>query len=177
VPFFLIASLPYCLSASVPSSPFPLLPARYNAAMVMRWLIRGVCLVLLAGVVSVGAASYAGWLGIDKWSAGRVWEIGAVQGLGYISGTDYGGYPTTPLQFRFQRDWTAAYMGLPPRTLGFFEGRRPWVLTGWLIIFPLWLPALLLVVLNGFVWRWMRQPKLGVGAAGFPVEPAKKADA
>ena len=45
----------------------------------------------------------------------------------------------------------------------------------WLIIFPLWLPALLLVVLNGLVWRWTRRRR--VGAVGFPVEPAKKADA
>jgi hypothetical protein len=42
--------------------------------------------------------------------------------------------------------------------------------------YPLWPPALLLAVLNGFVWRWTPRRKVGVGAVGFPVEPAKKAD-
>jgi hypothetical protein len=37
------------------------------------------------------------------------------------------------------------------------------------------LPALLLVVLNWFVWRWTRRRKVGV--TGFPIELAKKADA
>ena len=67
--------------------------------------------------------------------------------------------------------------GLPPRTLGFFGGRVPGDPDSWLIIFPLWLPTLLLVALNGWVWRWTRRRKVGAGAVGFPVEPAKKADA
>ena len=57
----------------------------YNAAMVMRWLMRGVCLVLLAGVVGVGAGSYAGGFEMHKRLAGRHWGVGAVQGLGCMA--------------------------------------------------------------------------------------------
>ena len=142
--------------------------------MVLRWLMRGVCLVLLAGVVGVWVGSYVGGLGIYKYSAGRYWGVGAVQGLGYMYRSDDMGFSTEPLRFHFERGTTAS--GLPPRTLGFYGGRRSRVPSVLLIIFPLWLPALLLVVLNGFVWRWTRRRKVGVGAVGFPVEPAKKAD-
>ena len=145
--------------------------------MVMRWLMRGVCLVLLAGVVGVWVRSYAGWLDLHKVTAGRDWEVGAFQGLGYLVRSDDVGFPTTPLKFDFERGRTAKFMDLPPRTLGFYGVRWPGVPDTWLIIFPLWLPTLLLVALNGLVWRWARRRKVGVGAAGFPVEPAKKADA
>jgi hypothetical protein len=147
----------------------------YNAAMVLRWLIRGVCLVLLAGVVGVWAASYAGWLGMVKNSAGRKSEVGAIQGLGYLSRDPDTGRPTMPLRFYFDRGGNPD--GLPPRTLGFFGWQWPGHPGFWLIIFPLWLPALLLVVLNGLVWRWTRRRKVGLGVRGFPVEPANKADA
>jgi hypothetical protein len=142
--------------------------------MVLRWLIRGVCWLVLAGVVGVGVGSYAGQFGMYKYSAGREWGVGAVQGLGYMDRSGDIGYPTTPLRFYFIRGETADF--LPPRTLGFFSGQWLWRADGWLLVFPLWLPALLLVVLNVFVWRRTRRWKLGVGAAGFPVEPAKKAE-
>ena len=145
--------------------------------MVMRWLMRGVCLVLLAGVVGVGAGSYAGRLWMYKCSVGRFWEAGAVQGLGYTHRSDDVGFPTYPLAFVFDRGATAGQVGMPPRTLGFYSRRWRGFPGPWLIIFPLWLPTLLLVVLNGFVWRWTRRRKLGAGAVGFPIEPAKKADA
>ena len=145
----------------------------YNAAMVMRWLMRGVCLVLLAGVVGVWVGSYAGWLEMYKYSAGRDWGVGAVQGLGYMGRSGNMGFPTTPPEFGFLRGETAKSIGLPLRTLGFYGGLWPVVRDLWLIIFPLWLPTLLLVVLNGFVWRWTRRRNVG---RGFPVEPAKKAD-
>ena len=142
--------------------------------MALRWLIRGVCLVLLAWVVGVGVGSYAGLLEMYKWSVGRDWVVGAVQGLGYLGRIDRG-LPTMPLQFSFRRRETAESFGMPRRTLGFYGGLGPWDPDEWLIIFPLWLPTLLLVVLNGFVWRWTRRRI--VGAVGFPVEPAKKPDA
>ncbi len=145
--------------------------------MVLRWLIRGVCLVLLAGVVGVGVGSYAGTLEMVKLSAGRNWAAVAVKGLGCMARGDDFGLPSTPLQFHFDRWETAQSVGLPPRTLGFYGGRGPWGPNSWLIIFPLWLPTLLLVVLNGLVWRWTRRRMVGLGAVGFPVEPAKKADA
>ena len=145
--------------------------------MVMRWLMRGVCLVLLAGVVGVGVGSYAGWLHMEKFTAGRLCGVGTVQGLGYLVRSDVLGLTTTPLEFHFARGETAASIPLPPRTLGFYGAGRPWAPAGCRIIFPLWLPALLLLVLNGFVWRWTRRRKVGVGAVGFPVEPAKKPDA
>jgi hypothetical protein len=144
--------------------------------MVLRWLIRGVCLLLLTGVVGIAAGSYAGWLMMGKGSAGRDWVFGAVQGLGYMYRSPDRGYSTTRLQFRFLRGETAKSVGLQPRTLGFYGRGRPRDAAGCKIGFPLWLPALLLVVLNGFVWRWTRRRKVGVGAVGFPVEPAKKAD-
>jgi hypothetical protein len=147
----------------------------YNAAMVLRWLIRGVCLALLAGVVGVWVGSYAGALCMEKRAAGRFWDVEAVQGLGFLYRTADVGIQTTPLKFDFMLGQTDDF--LPPRTLGFFHFGWPWDPTGCLIIFPLWLPALLLVVLNGLVWRWTRRRKVGVGAVGFPVEPAKKADA
>jgi hypothetical protein len=149
----------------------------YNAPMVMRWLMRGVCLLLLAGVVGVWAGSYAGALGMVKNSAGRVWMVGTVQGLGFMVRSGVAGLPATPLEFHFTRGRTVEHIGMPPRTLGFYGEGWPWDPAGWQIIFPLWLPTLLLVVLNGFVWRWTRRRKVGVGAAGFPVEPAKKPDA
>jgi hypothetical protein len=149
----------------------------YNAAMVLRWLIRGVCLLLLAGVVGVWVGSYAGRLGMVKVSAGRGWMVGTVQGLGYMDRTGDLGLPAAPLEFEFSRGETAASIGLPRQTLGFYGGRVPGLPDSWQIIFPLWLPALLLVVLNGLVWRWTRRRKVGVGVRGFPVEPAKKADA
>jgi hypothetical protein len=141
--------------------------------MVMRWLIRGVCLVLLAGVVGVWVGSNAGCLHAYKFAAGRTWEVGAVQEFGFMFRSQNSGFPTTPLKCVFERGWTAEYAGLPPRTLGFYHHGWPWDRGGWLIIFPLWLPALLLVVLNGLVWRWTRRWKVGVGVRGFPVEPAK----
>ena len=141
--------------------------------MVMRWLMRGVCMALLAGVVGVWVGSYAGGLEMYKFSAGRYWRVGTVQGLGYMAGCDVLGLPTAPLRFDFMRGETAADDALPPTTLGFYGKGWPWVSVSY-IIFPLWLPALLLVVLNGFVWRWTRRRKLG---RGFPIEPAKKADA
>jgi hypothetical protein len=141
--------------------------------MVLRWLIRGVCVLLLAGAVGVGVGSYAGLLGMSKWSADRSWNVGAVQGLGYMYRSGAMNYqPTRSLLFFFSRGTTAYW--LPPRTLGFFGWRSPGGPDSWLVVFPLWLPALLLVVLNVFVWRWTRRRKLG---AGFPVEPAKKPDA
>jgi hypothetical protein len=145
--------------------------------MVMRWLMRGVCLVLLAGVVGVWVGSYAGLLGMERLAAGRFWGVGAVQGLGYVDRSADRGYPTTPLDFYFRRGRTEDPFALPPRTLGFYGGRSPWEPDIWQIIFPLWLPTLLLVALNWLVWRWTRRRKVGVGAVGFPVEPAKKADA
>jgi hypothetical protein len=145
--------------------------------MVLRWLIRGVCLALLAGVVGVWAGSYEGRLWMYKQSAGREWGVGAVQGLGYMCQRDDRGSTTTSLKFYFGRGWTAESWGIPPRTLGFYHRGWPWDPTGCQIDFPLWLPALLLVVLNGLVWRWTRRRKVGVGVRGFPIEPAKKADA
>jgi hypothetical protein len=149
----------------------------YNAAMVLRWLIRGVCLALLMGVVGVWAGSYAGWLMMVKDSAGHRLEVGAVRGLGVLSLSGYLGVPTAPLKLQIQRGWTAKDIRLWPGTLGFYFGCWPGDSDGYLIIFPLWLPALLLVVLNGLVWRWTRRRKVGVGVRGFPIEPAKKADA
>jgi hypothetical protein len=145
--------------------------------MVMRWLIRGVCLALLTGVVGVWAGSYAGAFEMDKRAAGRDWSAVTVHGLGCMvrSERDVSAYPTRPLQFEFRRGWTAEDFGLPP---GFIcMPTLPWRPDSWQIIFPLWLPALLLVVLNGLVWRWTRRRKVGVGVRGFPIEPAKKADA
>ena len=143
--------------------------------MVMRWLMRGMCLVLLAGVVGVWVGSYAGTLTMRKWSAGRDWLVGAVQGLGFMARSDDMGLRAMPLKFDFIPGGTAR--GLRPRTLGFYGG--PWSRQpdSWQVVFPLWLPTLLLVALNGFVWRWTRRRQVGARAVGFPVEPAKKADA
>ena len=141
--------------------------------MVMRWLMRGVCLVLLAGVVGVGVGSYAGSLAMGKRSAGRDWGVGAVQGLGVMELSDDVGFRTMPLVIYFERGVTAESLTLPPRTLGFYGGRWAGDPYSWLIIFPLWLPTVLLGVLNWFVWRWTRRGKMG---RGFPVEAAKKGD-
>ena len=142
--------------------------------MVMRWLMRGVCLVLLAGVVGVGVGSYAGGFWMAKGAASCYWQVGIVEGLGCMYRTGDRGFVTTPCRFYFTRGSTTTSIGYPSRTLGFFGGRFPGDLGSWLILFPLWLPAVLLVVLNWFVWRWTRRGKMG---RGFPVEVAKKADA
>jgi len=128
-------------------------------------------------VVGVWVGSYAGWLRMYKCSAGRFWLVEADQGLGLMYLSVDRGFLTTPLEFYFRRGRTEDPFTLPPRTLGFYGGRSPWEPDIWQIIFPLWLPTLLLVALNGWVWRWTRRRKVGVGAVGFPVVPAKKADA
>ena len=145
--------------------------------MVMRWLMRGMCLVLLAGVVGVWVGSYAGRFVMDKNAAGCDWGVAAVQGLGYMFRSGDRGFPPTPLHYFFAPGRKTESIDLPPRTLGFYGGRWPRVPGYGLIIFPLWLPTLLLVALNGLVWRWTRRRKLGARAVGFPVEPAIKADA
>ena len=56
-----------------------------------------------------------------------------------------------------------------PTTLGFYGGAVPRLPDSLLIVFPLWLPTLLLLALNWLVWRMTRRRGEG---RGFPVEPA-----
>ena len=141
--------------------------------MIRRWIIRLPFLLALALVVNVWITSHFGYLVIHMVRDNRFGAVGAVQGLGNMGGTSDEGLGTTPLRFHFVRGTTAEYWGLPPRTLGFYGGRAlgdPHML---LLVFPLWLPTVLLAGLNWYVWRKTRSK----GAwRGFPVEAVKKVE-
>ncbi len=131
--------------------------------MFRRWLIRMPLLVALAFVVSVWVGSYFGGIGLQKCVARREWDVGAVQGLAYMSEVS-GDFPNQPLRM------TAPNHLSGPKTLGFSHSswqRFPDILA---IVFPLWFPTIILSVLCLFVWRKTRAKYNG---RGFPVEPAQ----
>ncbi|HVT81139.1 MAG TPA: hypothetical protein VHM90_10825 [Phycisphaerae bacterium] len=136
--------------------------------MVRRWIIRVPFLLALACVLSVWAVSYFGALAVFKESPGDRRYIGAVQGLCDIGEIHPALEPLAP-QSLFYPGSNAKAWGIPPTTLGFFWGDPfPYYFE---IVFPLWLPAVVLAGLNWFVWRKTRAK--GVGRA-FPVEAASE---
>ena len=134
--------------------------------------MHGVCLVLLAGVVGVWAGSYAGWLVMDKWSAGRDW--GSRPSTGLVSFIEAATWAFRRGRFQFFSTGGDGWTMPATADAGLLWRANTEVSRSWEIIFPLWLPALLLVVLNGFVWR---MDAAAEGGPRIPVRPAKKADA
>ena len=141
--------------------------------MLRRWLIRVPCLLALAFVVGVWIASYFGRVFLSKNSGGRFWSIGTVQGLVYMDEDGSHPWSPTPLQLYCFQGVTARECQLGPTTLGFYGGRWPGWRDSLQIVFPLWLPTLLLAGLNWFVWRKTRAKYNG---RGFPVEPVSAKD-
>ena len=152
--------------------------------MLRRWLIRVPCLLALAFVVGVWITSYFGLLWMDRRSGGNLVEVGAVQGLVFMS--ERAGpplydtplhrpgfaYADEPLHFWFTRGAKDVNYVIAPRMLGFGASPLSLLRIGVAIIFPLWLPTLLLAGLNWFVWRKTRAKP--ATQSGFPIEPAGK---
>lgn len=141
--------------------------------MVKRWLIRSLCLLPLACVVGVWVTSYFGQFIWHDWLDGRGWEVNDVRGLVYVS-EDPGSRFRMHLHYESlgplmsgNMDWNSV-----TPTLGFYCGTVGSDDYMFGIIFPLWLPTLLLLGLNWFVWR---KTRVKYNERGFPVEPAKDA--
>jgi hypothetical protein len=136
--------------------------------MLRRWLIRVPFLLTLVCVPGVWVVSYFGALAAYTDSHGDRRYVSAVQGLwdmGKLSGVAYTSRP----YFGFYRGLKTKDWNLPPTTLGFYFGSPLPFYHGFEIIFPLWLPTLLLAALNRFIWRKTRHSS---DSKGFPVEAA-----
>jgi hypothetical protein len=138
--------------------------------MVRRWLIRLPFLLALALVVGVWITSHIGLLYTDKRFAGRLWTIFVIQGLATFDVEAPYTHPDEPFSFDFSRKYTAKDVIPMPTTLGFYAGRWRGEPDTLLLIFPLWLPSVMLSGLNWFVWRKTRAKYNG---RGFPVEPTQ----
>jgi len=139
--------------------------------MVKLWIIRALFLLPLACVVGVYIASYFVLLGFGKQSGERDREINAVQGLCDVYEIHVMPSRDAPLRVRCFGGQTAKDWIEEPMTLGFYGGRWEGILRSWRIIFPLWLPALVLAGANGVVWRKTRRRS----GRGFPVEAGGEA--
>jgi hypothetical protein len=137
--------------------------------MIRPWLIRLPFLLALTAVVAVWVTSYFSGILMTTFLRSRPIDIVLCGGLGqYRADPNYRyppGYVHVDLYSRIsENDWLFA-----PTTLGFRIGRLPGSPKSLQIILPLWLPTLLLVALNWFLWHKTRpQPPGGA----FPVEPA-----
>ena len=121
-------------------------------------------------MVVMWIGSYFGALSITAYDAGRGHGAVAyaIEGLGEI-GVTPSFTPPGPLYYlHYQRHVKAADQ-LQPTTLGFRFGKFWGNDSSMDLIFPLWLPTLLLSALCWFTWRKTR-PKLA--GTAFPVEPA-----
>jgi hypothetical protein len=136
--------------------------------MLRRWLIRASCLLALTLIVTAWVLSHRGVDQVFKWSGGHVWAVGMAPGICFAYRYDMPDYPNQPLEYRSYAGFSARDFFAVDPVLGFYCGRVPFSYS-LLITFPLWLPTLLLAILNAFVWRKTRRPRVGTG---FPVEPA-----
>lgn len=138
--------------------------------MVKRWLIRVLFLLSLACVVGIWIASYFGGIGLEKRYGGRSSGIGVIAGLVFTGEDGNDPYPDEPLHFYFDSGATADGPLAKRVTLGFSVS--PWAQfpDQFVIVFPLWLPTMILSALLWFVWRKTRGCKVG---RGFPAEPSQ----
>jgi hypothetical protein len=141
------------------------------SAMIRRWLIRLPFLLALALVVGAWIRSYFGELDVYQMTKGFYWDVGAVRGQGFLGVDLSSPYPVKPLTFSFSSGETREDFLNAPTTWGFYGGPVPLWRDAYVIIFPLWLPTLLLAVGNGFVWRKTKKRNTG---QGFPIEPSTK---
>jgi len=137
--------------------------------MLRRWLIQIPFFLPLTIVVAVWIVSAFGEFVWGKMASGREWYTGAIRGLYYLGENYYPHDRDRPLEFVCHWGIKQEDTGLPRTTLGFgyhcgidFLHRDSLV-----IVFPLWLPTLLLTGLNWLVWRKTRPGKPG---GAFPVE-------
>ena len=138
--------------------------------MLRRWIIRSLFLVPLVCVVGVWVGSYFWGMAVWTHLGGRTWSIGAVQGLGEITEMSYLMSLRSPVEFDFKRGDTADDWNLGPPRYGFaFYKWRSFTSSGAFVVSP-WLPALLLLAVNWFVWRKTRANRVG---GAFPVEPTQ----
>ena len=144
--------------------------------MLRRWVIRVPILLGLGCVLSVWVASYLGAVEMS-WQSENFWDIGGVQGLCVVSKSQVIFPGTSPPHIDFAERVTVegrfGAHGPPRMTFGLYCGKGPGLADSYLVIFPLWLPAIVLAGLNWFVWRKTRDK--GVGRA-FPVEGTGKDD-
>jgi hypothetical protein len=132
-----------------------------------RWLVRLPCLLALALVIAVWVASHVVAFYVTKQFPDRFCWGSVVQGLVDIVVDRKEPRPDHPFGFGFSKEYTTKDL-IPVRTtLGIYGGRRPGMSDSLLIVFPLWLPTLVLLGLNWFVWRKTRPTYNG---KGFPVE-------
>jgi hypothetical protein len=135
--------------------------------MVRRWLIRVPFLLALAFIVGVWIASYFGAITAVDSRFGNLWQVTIVQGL-----DDFDKIPLSMkpgMEFRFLRHDTAKDRFVDDTTFGFDFGENPVIPGMWRIVFPMWLPAIVLSLLNWFVWRKTRGRSVG---GAFVVEVA-----
>lgn len=137
--------------------------------MFRRWLIRIPFLLVLTFVVGMWIGSYFGESFLYNATTSRFREGGAIQGLAFVGDSERDWFhKMDDLEFIFG---VRASYDSPlhcPTKLGFYGGR--WFMNdSFIIVFPLWLPTLLLLAVNWFVWR---KTRLNSVTRGFPVEPA-----
>jgi hypothetical protein len=140
------------------------------AAMVRRWIIRSLALLLLTLCVGAWVGSY--WRGID---IRRCWKDVDIVGLDYgrISYAHFYIIPSDPgwhfvLQSSNSNVWEVWDSTPGLHGLGFchFTTDRMYAVT-----IPLWFPTLLSAALLWLVWRKTKPRTMG---QGFPVEPTAK---
>ena len=136
--------------------------------MVRRWLIRSLFLLPLVCVVALWVTSYFGGLALNKHFGEGYRETGAVQGLGFLDYVHNVSFKDTLIRATFARGRTTKEWIRVPMIHSFYYGRLPPWADSYEIIFPLWLPTLLLLVFNLLVWRKTRPKPQG---RVFPIEP------
>ena len=136
--------------------------------MKKRWLIRSLFLLPLVCVVAAWVGSYFATFSFDKWFEGRERHMGAVQGLIHLEEGSNDGLPDTPLQIHVYSGKKITDSVAIGAKFGFYAGKFPFTRDSFMIVFPLWLPTLLLAAVNWIVWRKTRAKPIG---KAFPVEP------
>lgn len=141
--------------------------------MLRRWIIRSLFLVPLVCVVAVWVTSYFGTISVHRTIGVRAWTLGSVSGM--VVFLEFQIAPSEAVLWipGFVPHMTAKDWGIPQPMFEFYFGSWPGISDSFGIVFPLWLPTLLLLGLNWLVWRKTRQ-RAGRGA--FPVEPTKKTE-
>ena len=139
--------------------------------MIKRWLICLVSFLPLICVVGAWVASCFGMPFLDKQSGGVFRGVFVADGqVGAIQ--EFNTAAAGPFEFTFER--TRIPSILLKSRMGFYISPLKYSPGYVVVIFPLWLPTLLLVALNWFVWRRARQKPAG---RAFPLEPATNREA
>ena len=123
-------------------------------------------LLALALVVGVWVASYFGVLALLIFPEHHCFFISAIQGDADLGVAE--DWFHHEVEIHFHRGWRPVDWGVPPTTLGFYFARN---MEYFQLIFPLWLPTLVLTGLCWFAWRKTRPMPVG---RAFPVEPEKQ---